>query len=76
MSNKTDINKENKENFCLSCSVAVPLLTATIGSSSATIGSSNNNNKTYKKILLYVGISLIIISILASIFILYKKYRK
>ena len=62
MNNK---NKEIKEEFCTPCLMAIPMAMGVGGAA----GSSAANNKKLKKILLFGGLGLILISIIVFIYL-------
>lgn len=59
--NKT---KDTKEEFCGSC-VAIPLALAGVGA--AGVGAKTGSNKTTKRILLWGGISLTVVSVVIAV---------
>lgn len=65
-----------KEEFCGACAAGVAALVGAGAAGSSTIGDRKKNKKK-KKILLYVGVSIAVLSILVAIYILcFKKCSK
>ena len=69
-----EINEEIKEEFCPPCLLAIPLAFAatSTGASVAIDGSNNTDTMTLKKILLWIGITVLsIASILLSVWFIF-----